>query len=367
MYLVFEEQDKSLNYWQRRAYQSAFLGIWIAIFFYFVMLSKPVWGIFTSMFLAVLLYYLFSAPVSFLARYLKSRVFAVVIIVLSVFFIIAMLGVYIAPQIIIQAKQFGTIIPYLLGELQKTIIIINGYLASYHIEIPVHYFNEDEFSNSVLPVLSKFKITDVGASIGGFIVGGMATLLYSLLTFIVTFYLLVDGQRAWDIIILPFNKRFQMHLNAIRARVNSSLHAYILGQFQIASMTASVMFITYAALGSSYAVLLGVFQMLEIVPMIGTWVAIVPSLAVIAYTSGSTKFLIALGVYLFYTQIVRDNFVAPRVMGDALGFHPLGIVIAFAVGANLAGAVGVILALPIMAVIAAIIGHFIEMSKLKSR
>ena len=364
---MFTEHDKSLNYWQKRAYQSAFLGIWMAIFFCFAILTKPVWGIFCSMFLGILLYYLFSAPVSFLARYLKSRVFAVVIIVLSFIFTIAMLGVYIAPQIITQAKQFGMIIPYLLAELKETITIINGYLASYKLEIPTHYFNEDEFSNSVLPALSKFKITDVGASIGGFILGSMATLLYSLLSFIVTFYLLVDGQRAWDIIILPFNKRFQMHLNAIRARVNSSLHAYILGQFQIASMTASVMFLTYAALGSSYAVLLGVFQMLEIIPMIGTWVAIVPSLAVIAYTAGTTKFLIALGVYLFYTQIVRDNFIAPRVLGDALGFHPLGIVIAFAVGANLAGAVGVILALPIMAVIAAIIGHFIEMSKLKSR
>jgi len=367
MYLMFEEQDKSLNYWQRRAYQSAFLAIWFGIVFFIATLCKPIWGIFTSMFMGILLYYLFSAPVNFLARYIKSRVFAIIIIVLSAFFGIAMLGVYIAPLLSSQLKQFSSIIPFLLGEIKSTLEIINGYLVSYHLEIPTHYFEEEEFVNSVIPMLSKFKFDNFGLSLGGFILGSMSTLLYSLFTLIVSFYLLVDGQRAWEIIILPFNKRFQMHLNAIRARINASLHAYILGQFQIASMTASVMLVTYTALGSTYAVLLALFQMLEIVPMIGTWVAIVPSLIVIAYTSGTTKFLIALGVYLFYTQIIRDNFVAPRVLGDALGFHPLGILFAFAVGAQLAGAVGVILALPIMAVIAAILAHFIEMSKLKSR
>ncbi len=364
---MFEKHDKSLNYWQKRAYQSNFFAIWCAFFLGLAFLLRPIWGIIVSLFMGILLYYLLSAPVSFLAKYIRSRVFSIVIIVLSAFFGLAMLGVYLTPLLSMEIKEFSKILPYLLGELKQTILIINGYLASYHLEIPVHYFNEEEFVNSVLPMLSQFKVSDFGSSLGAFIMSSMSMLLYTLLTLIFTFYLLADGQRAWEIIILPFNKRFQMHLNAIRARVNASLHAYILGQFQIASMTATVMLLTYSLLGSSYAVLLAVVQLLEIVPMIGTWTAIVPSLAVIAYTSGTTKFLIALGVYLFYTQVIRDNFVAPRLLGDALGFHPLGIVMTFAIGAKIGGAVGVILALPIMAVIAAITGHFIEMSKLKSR
>ncbi len=328
---MFSEHDKSLTYWRKRAYQSIFIAIWFAIGLCIAFLSKPVWSVFVALFMGVLFYYLLSAPVSFLARYIRSRVFAIVIILLGAIFGIAMLGVYLTPLITTQLKEFSSIVPYLLGELKKTIFVINGYLASYRLEIPAHYLNEDEFIDTVLPMLSKFKVTDFGSNIGSFLMSSMSTILYTVLSLVFSFYLLIDGQRAWEIMVLPFNKRFQMHLNAIRARINVSLHAFILGQFQIASMTASVMLVTYSLLGSTYAILLATVQLLEIVPVIGTWVAIVPSLAVIAYTSGSTKFLIALGVYLFYTQIIRDNFLAPRILGDALGFHPLGVIVSFAI------------------------------------
>ena len=56
--------------------------------------------------------------------------------------------------------------------------------------------------------------------------------------------------------------------------------------------------------------------------------------------------------------------MAPRIMGDALGLHPIGVIIGLIIGAKLGGMAGVVLALPLLAVATAVIDHFVEFNKL---
>jgi predicted PurR-regulated permease PerM len=68
---------------------------------------------------------------------------------------------------------------------------------------------------------------------------------------------------------------------------------------------------------------------------------------------------------MFYSQIIRDNFITPRVMGSNLGFHPLAILLALLIGAQLGGIAGVIIAIPLLAVITSVIDYNLELSELK--
>ena len=133
------------------------------------------------------------------------------------------------------------------------------------------------------------------------------------------------------------------------------------------TLTSLVMLITYFVLGVPYAMLFAFAQMLEIIPVLGTWVAIIPCITIIFFTSGVAKALVAFAVYLIYSQFVRDNFVAPKIMGNALGFHPLAIILALIIGATLRGAFGVVFALPILAIASAVVDYFVELRRLKVR
>lgn len=358
--------DKSLKLWKKKTLQLVFFSILFTLLYVFFSLTRAVHEIFVCFFIAILLYYLLRKPVNFFARYIKSHVLSVLIILLAGFLLLTLIGMYATPIIAAELKELKLALPAIVMNLEHALLKVNHYLAQYQIQLPIQNFGRQEILNTVLPALSKLKVSDFGTFFTSILLSSVSVLLYGVLSVILAVYLLVDGTRVWDLLVMAFSKKWQYHLNEIKLRVHSSLSAFIVGQFQIAVMTSTVMLITYLSLGVPYAVLLAMVQMLEIMPVIGTWLAIVPCLLVILFTSGLTPFFVALAIYLIYSQLVRDNFITPRVLGDALGMHPLGIILTLAVGAKLAGAVGVVLSLPLLAVASAALNYFIELSHLQA-
>ena len=85
----------------------------------------------------------------------------------------------------------------------------------------------------------------------------------------------------------------------------------------------------------------------EVIPYVGPILGALPALALAAIHSPST----ALWVGLFYLGIhqLEGHVIVPRVMGQALGAHPLLVIFALVAGAELYGIFGALLALPVLA------------------
>ncbi len=97
-----------------------------------------------------------------------------------------------------------------------------------------------------------------------------------------------------------------------------------------------------------YAVLLSVIAgILELVPIIGPIIAAVPAV-LLAATAGLEAVVAALVLYTLVQQI-ENNFLVPKIQGDAVELHPAAVIFAIIVGGALAGLLGAILALPILA------------------
>lgn len=97
-----------------------------------------------------------------------------------------------------------------------------------------------------------------------------------------------------------------------------------------------------------YAVLLSVIAgLLELVPIIGPIIAAVPAV-LLAATVGVVAVIAALVLY-FLVQQIENNFLVPKIQGDAVQLHPAAVVFAIIIGGSLAGLLGAILALPITA------------------
>ena len=97
-----------------------------------------------------------------------------------------------------------------------------------------------------------------------------------------------------------------------------------------------------------YAVLLSVIAgLFELVPIIGPIISAVPAV-LLAATAGPAAVIAALVLY-FLVQQVENNFLVPKIQGDAVQLHPAVVVFAIIVGGSLAGLLGAILALPVTA------------------
>lgn len=362
------DEEKALLSLQRKALRLVLFLLWVAIGYILIKLGSHFQEIVSAYSVAILISYLLAKPVSFLTRYIRYRAASVLLIYFGFFSSIALITYYLLPEVITQLKSLRVAMPYLIMKLDQVLIELNTFLlVNYQIQLPLEKFQEHEFIYKAVSILTNLNLHDAGATMMTLLFSSVTVILYAVMTLVLSFYLMVDGQKAWELFLMPFSDRHVKHMLAIKTRIDQLMHAYIVGQFEVALLTSSVMLITYFSLGVPYALLFGLIQMLEIIPLLGTWAAIVPCIAIIFFTSGMQKAMIAFGVYLFYTQIIRDNFIAPKILGRALGFHPLGIIIAVIVGAKLNGVFGVIFALPMLAVINAVINYFAELSRLKVR
>lgn len=144
-------------------------------------------------------------------------------------------------------------------------------------------------------------------------------------------------------------KRFSRYLSGI-------WNAFLRGQLVIILITVVVYFIILNVLGVRFALGLAVLAGLaRFVPYVGPAVAWT-SYGLVAFFQGTTLFglppiwyVVVVVATAWLTDVILDNFVAARLMGDALQIHPAAVMVSVLVSANLLGIVGVVLAAPVVA------------------
>jgi predicted PurR-regulated permease PerM len=179
-----------------------------------------------------------------------------------------------------------------------------------------------------------------------------------------SFYFLLDGYRIKESIIRAFPTRHYVSLTLLATDADLSLQAFFRGQIVLGLLFGAFMFCVYAALGIQYALLLGVILgVWEIVPVIGPTIGFIPTIISVALDGMGLVPInrwgqVLLVVVIFNVfQWLKDNFVAPRYIGNVIGLHPVMIFIAIMIGARLDGMAGVICSLPVACVINVLINH----------
>lgn len=186
--------------------------------------------------------------------------------------------------------------------------------------------------------------------------------------FLVTlmFYLLRDGRRFYNAVIEFTSENYRNDARRLLYELGQVWDAYLRGQLILCLFIGVLVFIAATVLGLPNPLVLGLISgLLEFVPNLGPLLALIPA-ALLALVSQSTTlpFLeggtFALVVIVVWTVIqnIEAILVVPRVMGDNLNLHPVIIIIGVLAGASLAGALGVILAAPVIAS-GRLLGHYI--------
>lgn len=311
----------------------------------------------------LLINYLLTQPVKFLTKYIKFKALAILICFITIFGFFFLVVQLLSPTFQEQASNLGESLPQLANQLRKLLsntqmpndlrILLRDVLKILE--------GDGNFLTQIVNIMENNLGYDRFQSFfSQSVIKSVNIITEFVLTMITSFYLLLDGDKLWELFTKLFPHSYAKHLTEIKKRIDINLYSLVIGQFKIACMTAGVMFITYLFVASKFAILLGSLQMLEFIPVLGTWIAIIPSIFIVFATSGQTKAIIAATIYLIHTQIIRDQIIAPQIIGSAFGIHPLVIVFGLLIGIQIFGLVGIVMSLPIIAIASAIVDYWLK-------
>ena len=176
----------------------------------------------------------------------------------------------------------------------------------------------------------------------------VSAVLSIVVAFILTAYLLIDGRRTyeWFVAFAPPARRPRIHKTATEAR--KSIIAYMRGNIATSILATIVTFIVLSALSVPGSLLLAVVAgILNFVPVVGLLLSLVPAV-LLALTVSPTVGIVVAAFYLGYNA-VESYYIQPKVYGHAMQLSSLAVLAAFAVGAELGGVIGALIALPIAA------------------
>lgn len=169
---------------------------------------------------------------------------------------------------------------------------------------------------------------------------------------IVTFFILVDGDRAVKKLIerVP-NKYFEMTLNVIY-KIRRDLVGYLRGWLLEATIVGLLSFVGYTIIGIDYAILIGLIAgMANMIPYLGPVVGAVPAILVSLTQYNDFRMLLPVAIVAVAVQLIDEMIVQPFTFAKAIDMHPLSVIVVLLIGNELLGIAGMLLAIPLFTIL----------------
>jgi predicted PurR-regulated permease PerM len=304
----------------------------------------------------LLLVYLLDPPVRWLVRRGLRRTIAIAVVyVVAVLAFIEFLNLTVGP-LIDQMAQFIKDFPALAGQFQAQLERLGEIYARLQIPAAVREWIDAFIANlgqggGGAPAFDLSALLPLVTGAGSF----LGAIFGYLILPVWVFYLLKDrvSLTAQFDRALPATWRFDVW--AMLRIVQRVFGQWVRGQLLLGLAVGigtfvglMILSVTVNPIFGRYAVLLSVIAgVLELVPIIGPIISAVPAV-LLAATAGIESVIAALVLYTLVQQI-ENNFLVPKIQGDAVELHPALVVFAIVIGGALAGLLGAILALPITA------------------
>ncbi len=183
-------------------------------------------------------------------------------------------------------------------------------------------------------------------------------LISFILVLVLSFYLAAQEHGIESFLRLVSPARKAGYVVGLWYRSQAKIGLWFQGQIYLGLIVGAIAFVGLLALGVKSAFFLAVTIMfLEIIPVFGPILAAIPAIA-IAYSSGiylahGGGFIAGFTVAMFYTilQQVESHLIYPHVVRKVIGIPPVLVILSLAIGAQFAGLMGLLLAVPVMAVV----------------
>ncbi|MGM0692426.1 MAG: AI-2E family transporter [Pseudomonadota bacterium] len=178
---------------------------------------------------------------------------------------------------------------------------------------------------------------------------------------VVTFYLLLD----WDILVAKLRgslpRSWEPAVVRLAGECDEVLSAFLRGQLIVMLCLGVIYAVGLTLLGVRFGLLIGLLAGLaSIVPYLGVIVGISVAGVVAFFQFGDWLILLGVAAVFGFGQLVESVILQPKLLGDKIGLHPVAVIFAVLAGGQLFGFTGVLLALPVAAVVMVVLRYLHE-------
>ncbi len=335
------------------------LGICVVLYF-----SRRVVAPF---FIAFALAYLLDPLVDRLVSFKLSRTLSVLVLMLAFFFLMLGAGVLLVPIFSMQAENLAKNIPTYIGIFQEWFRPILDMISG------LNPAKVEDFVNEGLSRFGELPMKVLQFS-GKFIWGSISNLFNIILMFanlviipVVMFYLLRDFDSINEKLLKLVPPRFQEKTKDIVLEIDQVLSRFVRGQLVVAGLMGTMYSIGLFLCDTPMSLSLGMMAgLVNLVPYLGLVLGFVPSaLLTYMHTQEWMPVLAVAGVF-GVVQALEGMVITPRVVGDSIGLHPVAVILAVLLGGELFGLAGMILGVPVVAVLNVLMSRGIVQYKASS-
>lgn len=281
------------------------------------------------------------------------RMWSVVSVYVLLVGIIVVLVIAVIPVITTQVDGFVQNLPAGIAQLRDSFMALQVNLERIGVQSDMR--NEVRVE-ALLSQFGSLGPTALQQSLG--VAGGIAQVIFDvLIVLILSFYMALDGQRlfhkmvllcpaAWRDEVETFGQIMTntfggfMRTQILSSFVYSLINAIVMRLFDLPSITLVTLIVAIALM----------------IPVVGGMIALIPSVLIIGLNQPQS--LVPYLIIMIAVQQVLFNVILPRIMGRAVGLHPLLVFAALLIGGAVAGPWGVLFGIP-LAGVAAAIAHYV--------
>lgn len=305
----------------------------IFLFGLLLRLAKPV---FFPFFLAIFFYFILSPALALLLRFKIPKALAVFLVIVTAFFLLYLLGVLFYTS----GRGFADSLP---DYAQRMNLVFSSIAEKFHFS----RFNWDPWLWS--------KSLDAG-KVANFFLRSMNQVFSFFSTFVLIFvfliFMLAGRGKLKAKVDRSFSHQRAIKINQIIEKIDRQVQKYLIIKTGISFLSGTVTMIVLLAFGVDFAVLFGFLTfLLNFIPSLGSISSIGLASLIAAFQYGSIFPALWILLLLVAIDAVISNFLEPKLMGQGLGLSPLVVLFSLFFWGWLWGIPGMILAVPIMAII----------------
>ncbi len=299
----------------------------------------------TLFLLAAFLAYIVNPLVSYAERAKVPRAATILLLLLFLVVVLAALGFALVPMAQKEFATFSAHVPDYVDWVQGQILrATHGrYTLDLH-ELKQRFLQQwQSVGTDVGRVVSL--ATDSGLHI-------LSWLARLMLILVVTFYLLRDWEDILETARELVPGRYRARVTAFAAEVDVQLGKLLRGQLSVMIALAIIYTIGLALAGLDLALPIGVMTgFLSYIPYLGFFTGLLTASLAVLLQYHDLMHLVRVFAVFGFAEIMESMVLGPRLVGRSIGLHPVVVIFAVLTGARLFGFAGILLALPVSAVL----------------
>ncbi|MBV9689153.1 MAG: AI-2E family transporter [Ktedonobacteraceae bacterium] len=297
--------------------------------------------------LSMALAFLVTPLVNLLVRYKIPRVPATLLVYIAVLAVLSALGALLISSLVQQVVALSATVINFFSNLPDRLSAFEQYLVK---QAGIPQPNITQAIDQISSQATTYAQLAAGSAVNILLVLSSAV-INILLIIVLSVYLTLDGKHIRDSLVSLAPQSWLKHVLLFEETLNKVVGNYIRGQLTLALIIGVLAALVCVITGlGQYALIIGALGFLfETIPMVGPALASLPAILLSLLLPAPFPRTFYIVILFVVIQAIESNILGPRIVGRAVGLHPVASILALLAGAKLFGPFGALLATPIVA------------------